>query len=324
MVSLDAKTLSEMKANARRICAAVNACEGITTEALEFAAAENIRLDFAGRSARITELETSVPTINARLLEALKMVCQNMGWDDDTLDHIDYVRTARAAIAAAEGYEPVAIILPGWEDLSLKTSARQPYAAQQHESIIPAPPYNQYQTLQLCERWFFRNQPLAVLPGTKVEAVKTIRDALNMNPEKFVQPQFQRLIAAAQEIAEYYTLDDLLPSRDLIRELKNALRDPHGWEPRGIVAPVDEAAANLPAQVIANLTRKLGDTIKALKFVRSVMISNGIHETSERLALEKIDEALKPYEPDGPDPTDLARDYNDAVQDAEQPTPYDP
>ena len=28
--------------------------------------------------------------------------------------------------------------------------------------------------------------------------------------------------------------------------------------------------------------------------------------------------------PDDPDPCDLARDYNDALRDADQPTPYDP
>lgn len=135
---------------ARRIVAAVNACEGITTEALEFAAAENIKLDFVGRAARITEIETSIPKVNARLLEALKGVCNRLGWDNDDLDYIEYIRTARAAIDEAEQYEPAE----------------------------PTHPDNLCDVLRLCEQWFFNNHPLAVLPGTKMPVLVEIRNAL--------------------------------------------------------------------------------------------------------------------------------------------------
>jgi hypothetical protein len=215
------------KEHARRIVAAVNATAGITTEELEFAIEENIRLDFTGRAKRINKMEAEVPAINARLLEALK-------------------------------------------DL---VSGTDPYFAEIHG---------------------FSEQ----------------HDAAR----------------AAIAEAETREMKVVVPQQD------------------GSAIEYDNMKEAQAAQVIANLTGKLGDAIKALKFVRSVMTSNGIFEASERLAIEKIDEALKPYdlsqqptygtgpmiqerprpeEPDGPDPCDLARDFNDALQDGDQPTPYD-
>ena len=90
---------------ARRIVAAVNACEGIDTESLETIQTINIGNYFNLKRKTVAELDR-LRQKNAELLEALKGVCDNMGWDDDTLDHIEYVRAARAAIAEAEQHEP--------------------------------------------------------------------------------------------------------------------------------------------------------------------------------------------------------------------------
>ena len=184
----------EQKANARRIVAAVNATAGITTEELEFAIEENIRLDFTGRAKRINKMEAEVPAINARLLEALK----------------DLVSGTDPYFAEIHGF------------------------SEQHD-------------------------------------------------------------AARAAIAE---------------------------------AETSSAHPSQPAQVIANLTRKLGDAIKALRDIAETLMEitggSGPVQGSVSDALETAKEALKPYEPDSPDPCDLARDYNDAVMDADQPTPYDP
>ena len=81
-------------------------------------------------------------------------------------------------------------------------------------------------------------------------------------------------------------------------------------------------------QVIANLSEKLGSAIKALRDIaETLMETNGgfaVGEGNVKDAWETAKEALKPYHPDDPDPCDLARDYNDALRDADQPTPYDP
>ena len=134
---------------ARRIVAAVNACEGIDTESLETIQTINIGNYFNLKRKTVAELDR-LRQKNAELLEALKGVCDNMGWDDDTLDHIEYVRAARAAIAEAE----------------------------QHEPAEPTHPDNLRDVLGLCEQWFYNNHPLAVLPGTKMPVLVEIRNAL--------------------------------------------------------------------------------------------------------------------------------------------------
>ena len=198
-------TFENWEANARRIVAAVNATANIKTEVLESiahpgghslldgASWKNEAMIHAKLNNQAWDKVEQLQSQNARLLDALKGVCQNMGWDDDGLDHIDYVRTARAAIAEAE------------------TSSAHP---------------------------------------------------------------------------------------------------------------------SQPAQVIANLTRKLGDAIKALRDIAETLMEitggSGPVQGSVSDAREIAKEALKPYQPDSPDPTDLARDYNDALRDADQPTPYDP
>lgn len=61
---------------------------------------------------------------------------------------------------------------------------------------------------------------------------------------------FSRLVKAAEAILSLYTieisnekiyLEASLPKqyREVIRELRAALRDPHGWEARGIVTLVE-------------------------------------------------------------------------------------
>jgi uncharacterized protein (UPF0335 family) len=42
------------------------------------------------------------------------------------------------------------------------------------------------------------------------------------------------------------------------------------------------------------------------------------------LAIRQMTGYIPANEPDGPDPCDEAREYNDAMEWAEQPTPYDP
>ena len=186
------------RANARRIVAAVNATAGITTEELEFAIEENIRLDFTGRAKRINKMEAEVPAINARLLEALKrLVHHHTEEENSSPQYLDFALfTARAAIAEAE------------------TSSAHPSTNVQHN------------------------------------------------------------------------------------------------------------------QVIANLSEKLGSAIKALRDIAETLMEitggSGPVQGSVSDALETAKEALKPYHPDDPDPCDLARDYNDALRDADQPTPYDP
>ena len=99
---------------------------------------------------------------------------------------------------------------------------------------------------------------------------------------------------------------------------------------RAAIAEAETSSAHpsQPAQVIANLTRKLGDAIKALRDIAETLMEitggSGPVQGSVSDAREIAKEALKPYQPDSPDPTDLARDYNDALRDADQPTPYDP
>ena len=184
-------------ANARRIVAAVNATAGITTEELEFAIEENIRLDFTGRAKRINKMEAEVPAINARLLEALKdLVSGTDPYFAEIHGFSEQHDAARAAIAEAE------------------TSSAHPSTNVQHN------------------------------------------------------------------------------------------------------------------QVIANLSEKLGSAIKALRDIAETLMEitggSGPVQGSVSDALETAKEALKPYHPDDPDPCDLARDYNDALRDADQPTPYDP
>jgi len=146
-----------------------------------------------------------------------------------------------------------------------------------------------------------------------------------------------RLLDAAKRVSIYMGWDSHeMDSIETIGEFKTAIAEAETSEMKVVVPQQDGSAIEYdnmkeaqPAQVIANLTRKLGDAIKALRFARSVMVENGVTETSERLAIEKIDEALKPYEPsqkptygpgpmiqerprqeeaDGPDPCDLARE----------------
>ncbi len=152
---------------ARRIVAAVNACEGITTETLEFAAAENIKLDFVGRAARITEIETSVPKVNARLLEALK-----------TLSNIAEPIFRKYD----EGYEqhemPAGYTSPDSLFIAINAARAAIDEAEQYEPAEPTHPDNLCDVLRLCEQWFFNNHPLAVLPGTKMPVLVEIRNAL--------------------------------------------------------------------------------------------------------------------------------------------------
>lgn len=110
------------------------------------------------------------------------------------------------------------------------------------------------------------------------------------------------------------------------------LEFPTEEEERRICAAA-EAHQPQPFQVIANLTRKLGDAIKALREIEKgegpykrdpLQHAENVIGNMKRIARE----ALRPYEPrpeepDGPDPCDLARDFNDALRDADQPTPYD-
>jgi hypothetical protein len=222
--------------DARRIVAAVNATAGITTEQLEFAAAENLKLDFQNRMKNLESEVEYLRSQNVQMRNALQGVCENI---------------ARATPTPAQP-EPV--------------------------------------------------------NAQMLEALKRL--VHHHAEEENSSPQY---------------LDFAL------------------FSARAAIAAA-EAHQPQPFQVIANLTRKLGDVIKALRFALSVLVGNGIIETSERLAIEKIDEALKPYdlsqqptygtgpmiqerprpeEPDGPDPCDLARDFNDALQDGDQPTPYD-
>ena len=97
MLSLDAKTLTEMKANARRIVACVNACEGIDTEVLEA-----LPLNFKQHAIEFEILKAQ----NARLLEALKGFAEYTGEMIYPVSWQDVVREtgekARAAISEAE------------------------------------------------------------------------------------------------------------------------------------------------------------------------------------------------------------------------------
>lgn len=62
------------KEDARRICAAVNACASLTTESLEFAAAENLNLEFQNRVKNLQAEADRLRAENERLRDALSCV----------------------------------------------------------------------------------------------------------------------------------------------------------------------------------------------------------------------------------------------------------
>lgn len=97
-------TKGAIEANAHRIVACVNACEGIETETLQgFEGAE------FNQVLKLCQQIDTVTKQNARLLEALKgyesHITKNFPWDlSEPLNTIH--KAARAAIAEAENTEP--------------------------------------------------------------------------------------------------------------------------------------------------------------------------------------------------------------------------
>ncbi len=87
--------------NARRIVAAVNACEGIETEMLELAGNGIWQQSESRFDAMIAELD-GLRQQNAELLEALKGIIEIGKRDMSNPKYDGYFNAARAAIAEAE------------------------------------------------------------------------------------------------------------------------------------------------------------------------------------------------------------------------------
>lgn len=93
----------EQSANARRIVAAVNATAGLTTESLEFAAAENLNLDFQNRVSNLKSEAERLRAENERLRDALGKIARHRHRDKScSLEAQGYTQVECAEIGAKD------------------------------------------------------------------------------------------------------------------------------------------------------------------------------------------------------------------------------
>lgn len=210
-------------ANARRICAAVNACKGVPTEILE----EMPRVWVSGMSKPELDIEFSrkmhkeidrLSQQNAELVELLEPVVED--WDNEA-EHAqiagvqvvedEWMKRARAALAK---HDPEIINLTGMDDQQARAalSAAVPDAIEQMRRFFDE-----------------HDQP----------------EAEKADQSKYVQPIAHRLTEATQNLVKFlrqqYPWEVSEPLNSILREAENALRDPQGLEPRGIVTVVTAA-----------------------------------------------------------------------------------
>lgn len=158
------------------------------------------------------------------------------------------------------------------------------------------------------------------------------KDSAELNHRRQENVELAKLLATAVHFA---------PSQDVqwVRDARAAL-EKHTAHPTttNTSSTAETSEEDLRAQVIANLTRKLGNAIKALRMIATYTPETG--QCDDGYSPKYIAQAaIAPYGPGPmiqerprpgqdhtgePDPSDLYREWKDAQDDADQPTAYDP
>lgn len=221
---------------ARRIVAAVNATAGWSTKALEDGTPEWLRGNYPQQRAEIDRLRQE----NAELREAAKEVAWYTGWDDGKMNDIPKIKRFITALA--------------------KNTADQTSDALEKKTAVQEPDELNHRRRENVELAKLLATAVHFAPSQDVQWVRDARAALEKHTahptatsagstaetsEQDQPADARRLIATAQKIADHFTPEAMLSDETgrLVRELKAALRDPHGWEPRGIITPAGSGIA---------------------------------------------------------------------------------
>lgn len=337
------------EASARRIVAAVNACAGISTFDLE-----TLPINFEAMAQDRLQLQAEVTRLraeNERLRDALGKIARHRHRDKScSLEAQGYTQVECAEIGAKDWLAGIA-----FDALSETTPATpapvkpEPINAQLLEVLKEADEYLSENNLnQIGHKSILHSKMISAIAAAEAKAHQQQKSKCVTTPAPRLFEAMRNLVAHLREKYPWYLSE---PLNSLLIEAEASLHDPNGWEPRGIIQFVNPSGPFTSDDVQkfmteAEYTRQIGHLKSAIRhFVGASRFAMRLLSQNEGDALAQacvselaqainrvttygpsgvIQERPRPEEPDGPDPCDLARDYNDALRDAEAPTPYDP
>lgn len=222
---------------ARRICAAVNATAGIPTFDLE-----TLPIDFEAMAQDRIRLQTENERLRAENADLIKMldtsepigkVIERVLQPDSTTEATIKQHPKKSHLWRAEEGD---LVIGGWNSREVAEQTAAAWNAYQKPNVNERLLEAAKQVLEDCKKAVAAGEA-ETYDAIRQETFKMLNEAI-AHAEAHQPATFKRLMDAAQKIA-----DSLNPlgfqgeTRTLIRELQDALRDPHGWEPRGIIAP---------------------------------------------------------------------------------------